>query len=96
MLRSACLPRATGHLVPSPTRPSRFSQHVAPPSRCAAHLRASVHGPRMEIDLVEWVATASEDIDAMLSSGRVPPRRALPPREKLAQLEMDAVGQIAL
>ncbi|MDN7922605.1 FUSC family protein [Burkholderia gladioli] len=62
----------------------------------AAHLRASVHGPRMEIDLVEWVATASEDIDAMLASGRVPPRRALPPREKLAQLETDVVGQIAL
>ncbi|WP_246792469.1 FUSC family protein [Burkholderia perseverans] len=62
----------------------------------AAHLRASVHGPRMEIDLVEWVAAASDDIDAMLATGRVPPRRPLPPREKLAQLEMDAVGQIAL
>ncbi|KAF1052937.1 MAG: Inner membrane protein YccS [Burkholderia gladioli] len=62
----------------------------------AAHLRLSVHGPRMEVDLVEWVASASDDIDAMLATGRVPARHPLPPREKLAQLEMDAVGQIAL
>lgn len=62
----------------------------------AAHLRLSIYGPRMEADLIEWLSSASEDIDRSLQAGHAVVCRPLPPRKNLTQLEIDAVGQIAL
>ncbi|WDD92845.1 FUSC family protein [Burkholderia sp. FERM BP-3421] len=62
----------------------------------AAHLRLSEYGQPRDAALLVWLAVMSREMELLLQPDGVSARHALPPRERLSRLEVDAVGQIAL